>query len=105
MIARNERTQIRKRLVQQRKQTEAFAIQNARKTIAVVLWKLITMEAESADEEIQDGTASLTVPVEDLECVPANFGLNLRLNQDEGTLTIGAVLLKPKSPIILPGDG
>lgn len=111
MIAPNTRSQIRKRLAQQHAKSMAQVQRNAQRTLNAILWQLITENAQLAEDE--DGTPDdtphgppmLTIPCADLKKVPANFSLAMKQNPDDDTISVIAVLVKPKSNIILPGDG
>lgn len=107
MIAPNTRKQINKRLAQQHAKTLAYAQHNAQKTLNAILWQLIVETAKKGleeGEEAPDGPAALTIPLSDLKEIPANFALTLHKNDDD-SISVLAVLVKPKSNIILPGEG
>lgn len=106
MIARNDRTQIRKRLSQQHAKSLAHKQQQAQVTLNGVLWQIITKNTELAsDGDVEDAPAMLTIPCADLKEIPPNFGLTIKKNVEDETISIIAVLIKPKSNIILPGSG
>ena len=109
MIARNERMQIRKRLAQQHMKTQVAVARNVQKTLNAILYQIIIRKAEKELGEIPEGTfPTLVIPIADLQAVPVNFGLTLKAEEDdEGnkTISVSAILVKPKSNIILPGGG
>ncbi len=108
MIAPNTRNRIRKRLAVQHNKTMMVAQQNAQRTLNAVLWQIITKNTKRVDPDaFADGesppAAAITMAFEDLKDIPAGFGLTLQKNDDE-TLSVIAIVTKPKSNIILP-DG
>ena len=103
MIAPNTRTQIRKRLAKAQAQTIAHKQHVVQTTFNAVLWSIIKGEAMKSDPDAE-GDAVLKMPCADLEQIPANFGLVLTHNKEDESISIRAVLMKPKSPIIVPGD-
>ena len=112
MIARNERMQIStitKRVRDQQKHQMAQAAHNAQFTLNAIFWQVIKNMSKNSigeDEEFDESlNATLTMPCEDLKKIPANFGLTLKQNEDGKTLSVIAILTKPKSNIILPGSG
>ncbi len=106
MIAPNTRKQIRKRLAQQHAKTLAHVQRSFQKTLYAVLWQMIRKNTDDALEDglPDDADAVLTVPIEDMESIPANFALKLTQNPADKTVSIVATLAKPKSNILLP-DG
>ena len=109
MIARNDRMQIPKRLRDQQRQRAAQHQHSAQKTLNAILYQIIIRKAEKELGEIPEGTfPTLLIPIADLQAVPVNFGLTLKAEEDdEGnkTISVSAILVKPKSNIILPGGG
>lgn len=103
MIAPNTRTQIRKRLVKSHQCTVVQQQRVIQATFNAVLWGIIKGGAQSADPEVE-GDAVLKLPRADLEQIPANFGLVLTHNDEDDTISIRAVVMKPKGNIIVPGD-
>ncbi len=103
MITRNTRTQIRKNLAKAHQRTMVRQQHTVQATFNAVLWGFIKGEAMKSDPDAE-GDAVLSLPRADLEQIPANFGLVLAHNKETDTISIRAVLTKPKSAIILPGD-
>lgn len=108
-----------KRQRDQQRQQMAQAAHNAQATLNAILWLSIKRNAANAvveeDEALDgngetspslpiDGPVVLTLPISDLKKVPGNFGLTLQENDDD-TISVIAILTKPKSNIILPGEG
>ena len=103
MIARNERTQIRKRLQKQHQQTLVAKHRQGQKLLNAVLWQMIKNIARDQVEDYDDSMdATLTVPKEALEAVPVNFAL--KLETDGENVNVIATTVKPKSNILL-ADG
>ena len=103
MIARNERTQIKKRLVKQHQQTMVAKHRSGQDMLNAVLWGLVKSMAKSQVEDYDEASDSvLTLSKENLGDVPANFGL--KIESDEDSVSIIATLVKPKSNILL-ADG
>lgn len=107
MIAPNPQNNI-KRAKQQRRQASRQAAQHRRRaaqqaqiTLNAILWQIITEHAEPTEDEVET-TPVLTVPLSEIKNVPANFGLTIKANPEEDTLSVFAGLVKPKSNIILP---
>ncbi len=103
MIARNERTQIKKRLVKQHQQTMVAKHLAGQKLLYAVLWQFIKDAAKNGVEDFDESLdATLTFPKEALEQVPANFAL--KIGGDADNVSVTATTVKPKSNILLP-DG
>ncbi len=111
MISANTRSQIRKRAAQQHAKRMAQIQHGAQRTLNAILWQLITQNTQLAEgedgvpDDTPHGPPMLTIPCADLKEVPANFSLAMKQNPDDDTISVIAVLVKPKSNIILPGDG
>ncbi len=109
MISPAGRTQICKRLAAQHNKTMVQVQRNVQNTLMSVLWHLIRQSAVESlpeGEEVPDVPPAVLIPVSELQEVPANFGLTLQSGEDEAgnkTVSVIAVLVKPKSNIILPG--
>ncbi len=109
MVAPTNRiVQLSKRMRDQQKHQMAMVAQNAQFTLNAILWQIIKNMAKRSmgeDEEFDESLdTTLTIPCEDLKKIPSNFGLTLKQNDDD-TLSVIAILTKPKGNIILPGDG
>ena len=110
MVAHSNNIQIAKRLHKHQQQQMAQAAHSAQFTLNAILWQMIisqqnTVEApEDENEESIFEPVMLTLPISDLQKIPGNFGLTLRQNKDD-TISVIAILTKPKSNIILPGGG
>lgn len=103
MIARNERSQITKRLAKQRQQTVVAKHIAGQKLLYAILWQFIKDVAKDNVEDFDESMdATMTVPKEVLEQVPANFAL--KIGGDADNVSVTATAVKPKSPILLP-DG
>lgn len=103
MIARNERTQIKKRLAKAHQQTMVAKHRSGQILLNAVLWQLIKGMARKCHDDFDETLdATLTIPKEALQQVPANFGL--KIESDDDSVSVIATLVKPVSPIILP-DG
>lgn len=101
MIARNERVQIKKRLVKQHQQTLVAKHLAGQKLLYAVLWQLVKGIARSRHEDFDESLdATLTIPREALEQVPAHFALKIGGDDDSVSVTATEV----KSNILLP-DG
>lgn len=107
MIARNERTQIRKRLVKQHQKSVVHQQMRAQFVLNGVLWAIVKGKArevaeESGEEFDPSVECVLSVPLEGVKSLPDGFALRVVHNED--TIDIIAGMVKPKSNIILP-DG
>ena len=95
----------RKRRVQSHAQREMAIAAAAQNTLNMVLWQIINEHAPK-DEDGEDKTPGgvLTVPVEDIELVPARFALSIDPDPENGVVRIHAVVQEEKKNIVLP-DG
>ena len=92
--------QIRKRRQDAQRQIAGAQFQGV---LNSVLWQTIVNGCKDEDGEIE-GVPQLTVARGVLAEIPKNFALNLQFNPKADTFTISAVLVKPKSNIVL-ADG
>jgi len=93
-----------KQIRRRRKQVEEQIRQaggQAQMTLNAILWQIITEHATPTEGDTES-TPVLTVPLGEIKNVPANFGLTIKVNPEEDTLSVFAGLVKPKSNIILP---
>lgn len=104
MIARNDRSQIVKRLNKQRKKSVAFQQMRAQSLLNGVLWAIIKGKAREEMSEDFDPSleAVISVPLDGVKALPDGFALRVVHNED--TIDIIAGMVKPKSNIVLPGD-
>jgi len=103
MIARAARNQIRKRLVKAHQQTAVAKHRQGQMLLNAALWQLVRSMAASKIEDFDESLdATLTLPRDAIEQVPANFAL--KIESDDDSVSVIATLVKPKSNIILP-DG
>lgn len=110
MIARNDITRIPKRLRDQQRQMAAHNVQVLQDTLNATLWLTIKgnahLAAERAGEEIDlAADVVMVLPRSALDDIPSNFGIRVEHDKEAETLSIIAMLVKPKSNIILPGGG
>lgn len=103
MIARNERTQITKRLAKAHQRTDVAKHLAGQKLLYAILWQFIKDVAKDNVEDFDESMdATMTVPKEALEQVPANFAL--KIGGDADNVSVTATVVKPTSNILL-ADG
>jgi len=109
MIACNDRKQTKKRLKRQFEHSVAAKQRSGQMLLNAVLWQIIKGMAKARVEDYDESmAATLTLPREALQQVPANFAL--KLESDDENVSVIATFVQPKSNILLadgsnaPGD-